>query len=124
VRSLGYSFRGLGAGRQEHAVIATIVKFELKDEAKKQLADVEVARKHIASVVEGCRGIAGLKEKLFIMDPKTLAQGAMLIWETQEHFDAYLKSDEYKATVLDICEGEPRIEVYVHTANLTDGVLL
>jgi len=25
---------------------------------------------------------------------------------------------------LDICEGEPSIEVYVHTANLTDGVLL
>jgi hypothetical protein len=31
---------------------------------------------------------------------------------------------EYKTTVLDICEGEPSIEVYVHNANLTDGVLL
>jgi hypothetical protein len=105
-------------------MIATLVKFELKDEVKKQLADSEVAKKHIADVVEGCRRIPGLKEKLFIMDPKTLAQGAMLIWETQEQFDAYLKSDEYKTTVLDICEGEPRIEIYVHTANLTDGVLL
>ena len=105
-------------------MIAAIVKFELKDEVKEQLADIEVAKKHIGNVVEGCRKIPGLEEKFFIMDPKTLAQGAMLIWETQEHFDAYLKSDEYKTTVLDICEGEPRIEVYIHTANLTDGVLL
>ena len=105
-------------------MIAAIVKFEVKDEVKKQLADIKVAKEHIGNVVEGCRKIPGLREKLFIMDPKTYAQGAMLIWETQEHFDAYLKSEEYRTTVLDICEGEPRIEVYVHTANLTDGVLL
>jgi heme-degrading monooxygenase HmoA len=105
-------------------MIAAIVKFDVKDEVKEQLADIEVAKKHIGDIVEGCRKIPGLKEKLFIMEPKTLAQGAMLIWETREHFDAYLKSDEYRATVLDICEGEPRIEVYVHTANLRDGVLL
>ena len=105
-------------------MIAALVKFELRDEVQKQLADVEVAKKHIGNVVEGCRKIPGLREKLFIMDPKTLAQGAVLIWETQEHFDAYLKSDEFKTTVLDICKGEPRIEVYVHTANLRGGVLL
>jgi heme-degrading monooxygenase HmoA len=104
-------------------MIAAIVKFELKDEVQKQLADMEVAKKHINNVVEGCRKIPGLKEKFFIMDPKTLAQGAMLIWETEEHFDAYLKSDAFKATVLDICKGEPQIETYINTANLTDGVL-
>jgi len=105
-------------------MIAAIVRFEIRDEVKKMLADTEVARKHIQQVVEGCRKIPGLKEKYFIMDPKTAAQGAMLLWEKQEDFDAYLKSKEYKETVLDICEGEPRIEVYVHTANLTDGVLI
>ena len=105
-------------------MLAAIVKFDVKDDVKKDLADIEVAKKHINSVVEGCRKIPGLKEKYFIMDPKTFAQGAMLIWDTQEHFDDYLKSKEYKATVLDICKGEPRIEVYVHTANLTDGVLI
>jgi len=105
-------------------MIAAIVKFELKDEVKKQLADIEVARKHIAQVVEGCRKIPGLKEKYFLMEPNTYAQGAVLIWEKQEDFDAYLKSEEFKTTVLDICRGEPRIEVYIHTANLTDGVLL
>ena len=105
-------------------MIAAIVKFEVKDEVKKQLADIEVARKHIAQVVEGCRKIPGLKEKYFLMEPNTYAQGAVLIWEKQEDFDAYLKSEEFKTTVLDICRGEPRIEVYIHTANLTDGVLL
>jgi len=105
-------------------MIATIVKFELRDEVKKQLADIDVARKHIQQVVEGCRKIPGLREKFFIMDPETSAQGAMLIWEKQEDFDTYLKSAAYKTTVLDICEGEPSIETYIHTANLTDGVLI
>jgi quinol monooxygenase YgiN len=105
-------------------MIAAIVRFELKDEVRKQLADINVARKHIQKVVEACRKIPGLKEKFFIMDPKTYAQGAMLLWEKEADFKAYLKSAEYKTTVLDICQGEPRIEVYVHTANLTDGVLI
>lgn len=105
-------------------MIAAIVRFEVKDEVKKQLADTSIARQHLQKVVAGCRKIPGLKEKYFIMDPKTYAQGAMLLWEKQEDFDKYLKSAEYKTTVLDICKGKPRVEVYVHTANLTDGVLL
>lgn len=105
-------------------MIAVLVKFELRDEVKKQMADKEVARRHLQHVVEGCRKVPGLKEKYFIMDPVTLAQGAMLIWDKKEDFDAYAKSYEFKATVLDICVGKPRIEVYVHTANLTDGVFV
>lgn len=105
-------------------MLAVIVRFEIKDEVRKQLADVNAARKHIQKVVEGCRKIPGLKEKHFIMDPRTSAQGAILIWEKQENFDAYLKSPEYKTTVLDICKGKPKIEIYLYTANLTDGVLM
>ncbi len=105
-------------------MIAVFVKFDVKDDVKKQLADVAVARAHIQKVVEGCRKIPGLKEKFFVMDPETFAQGALLLWERQEDFNAYLKSMEYKVTVLDICRGKPRIEVFLHTANLTDGVLI
>lgn len=105
-------------------MIAVIVKFEVKEEIKKQLADINIAKKHLSDVVDDCRKISGLREKFFIMDPKTYAQGAMLIWEKQEDFETYQKSDEYKATVLDICEGEPVVEVYEYTANLTDGVLI
>jgi len=105
-------------------MIAVIVKFEVKDEIARELADLDIARKHLQQVVDGCRKITGLKEKFFIMNPDTAAQGAMLLWEKQADFDAYLKSPEYKATVLDICKGQPQIETYVHTANLTEGVLI
>jgi len=105
-------------------MIATIVRFEVKDEVKKLLADTEAVRKHLAQVIEGCKKVPGMKEKLFIMNPKTYGQGATLIFDTQENWEAYLKSDLYKTTVLDICEGEPIIEVYVHTASLTKGVLI
>jgi heme-degrading monooxygenase HmoA len=105
-------------------MIAAIVRFDVKDEVKKLLADTKAARRHLQKVVEGCRKIPGLKEKFFIMDPATYAQGAMLLWEKREDFDGYLKSAEYKATVLDICKGKPRVEVYTYTANLTDGVLI
>jgi heme-degrading monooxygenase HmoA len=105
-------------------MIAVIVRFEVRDEVKKQLADVNVARQHLQKVVEGCRKIPGLKEKYFIMDPRTYAQGAMLLWKKESDFEAYQKTPLYKATVLDICQGQPRIEVYTHTANLSDGVLI
>jgi heme-degrading monooxygenase HmoA len=105
-------------------MIAAIVKFDIRDEVKKLLADSHVARKHLQKVVEGCRKIPGLKEKHFIMDPETYVQGAVLLWEKREDFNKYLKSSEYKATVLDICKGKPRVEVYEYTANLTDGVLI
>jgi hypothetical protein len=58
------------------------------------------------------------------MDPQTYVQDAMLIWETREDFDAYVQADQLRTSVLDICEGEPSIEVSVHTAQLTGGVLL
>lgn len=104
-------------------MLAIICTFEVKDEVKKQLADMEAARKHIAKVIEGCKKMPGMKEKLFLMNPKTYAQGATLIFDTQEHWEAYRKSDLFKTTVLDICEGKPIIEVYVHTASLSKGVL-
>ena len=105
-------------------MIAAIVKFQIRDEVREQLADMDVARDHIQKVVEGCRKTPGLKEKYFFMDPVTYAQGAMLIWESREYFEAYLKSNEWQETVLDICEGEPSVEVFIHTANLTEGVLI
>ncbi len=105
-------------------MLAVICTFEVKDEVKKQLADVEVTRGHIGKIIEGCKKVPGMKEKYFVMNPKTYGQGAMLIFDTQEHWEAYKKSELFKTTVLDICEREPRIEIYVHTANLTDGVLI
>jgi heme-degrading monooxygenase HmoA len=104
-------------------MLAIICTFEVKDEVKKQLADTEAARKHIAMVIEGCKKVPGMKEKLFLMNPKTYGQGAVVVFDTQEQWEAYRKSELFKTTVLDICEGEPRIEIYAHTASLTKGVL-
>ena len=105
-------------------MLAVICVFEVKDEVKKQLADKDIARKHLAQIIEGCKKIPGMKEKLFIMNPKTYGQGATLLFDTMEHWEDYRKSDLFKTTVLDICEGEPRIEIYLHTASLTKGVLI
>ena len=104
-------------------MLAIICTFEVKDEVKKQLADVEGARKHLAQVIEGCRKVPGLKQKHFIMNPKTYGQGALLIVDTMENWEAYRKSELFKTTVYDICQGEPRIEIYAYSANLKDGVL-
>ena len=105
-------------------MLAVICIFEVKDEVKKQLADMDVARKHLAEIIEGCKKVPGMKEKLFVMNPKTYGQGATLIFDTLENWEAYRKSDLFKTTVLDICEGEPQIDIYVHTASLSGGVLL
>ena len=105
-------------------MIGARLVFSLRDEVKEQLVDIENAKRHLGDLVKQYKKVPGLKEKFFIMDPKTLAQGAFLVWETQEHFDEYLKSDLYKTAVLDICKGEPDIETYVLSASLKDGVLL
>jgi hypothetical protein len=105
-------------------MIAAIVKFEIRDEVKKAFANTEVAKKQLCSVIEAYKNVPGLKAKHFIMDPKTYAQGAFLVWETEKQFENYLKSDLYKAQVLSIIEGAPRIETFIYTGNLVDGVVL
>ncbi len=104
-------------------MLAIFVYFEIKNEVKQQLADAAVARAHLAQLVEDGRKVPGMRQKLFLMNPETSGQGAALIFDTQEDWEAYRESALFKTTVLDICEGEPRIEIYLHTANLTDGVV-
>jgi hypothetical protein len=105
-------------------MLLVFVYFEVKDEIRSQLEDVEVARQHLAEVVEECRKVTGLKQKLFLMNPETAGQGAALIFDTRENWEAYRASALFRTTVLDICTGEPRIETYLHTASLNEGVLL
>ncbi len=110
--------------REGADMIGAIVLFELKDEVKKDMANIENVRKHLSNVVQAYRSVPGLKQKYFIMNKDTLGQGAFLIWDTQEHFDRYLASDLWKTAVLDIAEGTPQIQTYVLSASLSDGVLL
>lgn len=105
-------------------MIAVLVRFDVKDEVKKELANKEAARQHLQEVIKGCRQVPGMIQKYFIMDPDTYAQGAMLLFDTRENFEKYSKTELFKQTVYDICEGTPRIEFYQHTANLKDGVFI
>lgn len=109
-------------GRGKIMLVAVIL-FSLKDEVKATM-DQEAVKAHLAHLVEEYKKVPGLKEKTFFMNPENIDQGAVLIWESREHLAEYLKSDLYKAAVTDICEGEPRLETYLVTATLEDGVLL
>jgi hypothetical protein len=109
--------------REDRDMLAVVVYFEVKDEVKRHLSDPMVAREHVSKIVEDCREVPGMKQKLFFMNPETSGQGATLIFDTKENWEAYRDSALFAATVLDICEGEPRIETYLHTASLTDGVI-
>jgi quinol monooxygenase YgiN len=103
-------------------MIGVTILFALKDEIKSQM-DENAVRKHLANMVEAYRKVPGLKEKTFFMNPDNYDQGAFLVWESRELLDQYLKSDLYKTGVTDICQGKPRLESYVITATLKDGVV-
>ena len=103
-------------------MIGLNIVFKLKDDVKSQM-DENAVKMHLSNLVEEYKKVPGLKEKTFFMNPENLDQGALLIWESQEHLDAYLKTDLYKTAVLDICDGEPRCETYLITATLKEGVV-
>ena len=103
-------------------MIGLSILFKLKDEVKSQM-DENAVKNHLSTLVEEYKKVPGLKEKTFFMNPDNVDQGALLVWETQEHLDAYLKTELYKTAVLDICDGEPRCETYLITATLKDGVV-
>jgi len=104
-------------------MIGFMILFSLRDEVKNEM-DEDAVRKHLGNMVEQYKKVPGLKEKTFFMNPENMDQGALLVWESQEHLDQYLKTDLYKTGVLDICKGQPTTETYVITASLKDGVLL
>ncbi len=104
-------------------MIVTMILFSLKDEVKSSM-DQEAVKAHLGHLVKEYAKVPGLKEKTFFMNPENLDQGAVLIWETQEAIDNYLKSELYKTAVADICKGVPRWETYPVTATIKDGVLI
>lgn len=103
-------------------MIGFTILFKLKEEVKSQM-DENAVKQHLSALVEEYKKVPGLIEKTFIMNPENLDQGAFLVWEAQDHLEAYLKTELYKTAVLDICEGEPRCETYLITATLKDGVV-
>jgi len=106
----------------EKKMIGLMILFSLRDEVKNEM-DEDAVKKHLGNMVEQYKKVPGLKEKTFFMNPENMDQGALLVWESQEHLDQYLKTDLYKTAVLDICKGQPTTATYVITASLKDGIL-
>lgn len=105
-------------------MIAVKCLFAIRDELKGEFSKIENVKKSMVDLVKLYKTVPGLKQKYFMMDPKTGAQGSFSIWESQEAYDKFLKSEVWKNTVLDICKGEPSREIYVVSASLTDGVVI
>jgi len=103
--------------------VGVVIVFALKDEVKASM-DEEALKNHLAQLIVEYKKVPGLVEKTFFTNPENLDQGAFLVFKSLEDWEAYLKTDLYKTAVLDICKGEPDIEVYTITASLKDGVIL
>lgn len=110
-------------GEATTGAVVVSVLFSLKDEVKSSM-DEEALRKHLNHLVDEYRKVPGLLEKTFFTNPENLDQGAFLVFSSRADWDKYLTTPLYKEAVLDVCKGEPRIEVYAVTASLKDGVLV
>ena len=99
-----------------------IIRFVLKDEITASMNE-QALQDHLGHLVEKYKKVPGLLEKTFFVDADNLDQGAFLIFESKADWDTYTPTALYKNAVLDICEGEPSIEIYSLTASLKDGVI-
>jgi hypothetical protein len=90
---------------------------------KEQMPEQEL-KKLLAQLVEVYKKVPGLKQKYFLLDPKTGEAGGIYAFESQKALDEYLKSDVWQNVVLANSKGKPKIETFVITAALDAGVLL
>lgn len=90
---------------------------------KQQLPEQEL-RNLLAQLVEIYKKVPGLKQKNFIVDPKTGEVGGIYTFEDQDALDTYLKSDVYKDVVLSNSQEEPKVEIFNIIAATDAGVLL
>jgi hypothetical protein len=97
-------------------MFATTVRFTMPDdtdwEALRQLA--------VRRAFEDYRDTPGLRAVAFIFSPERSEFGGNYVWETQDHAEAFLRSDPWRAAPY----GEPRIERAEVCAYVEDGDLL
>ena len=86
-------------------MIATIVRFDVKDEVRKALADIKGAREHISKVVEGCRKIPGLKEKLVTLpDPEPQVTDFFEAVRTRKKFALNEENGHRSCTIVNLAK--------------------
>lgn len=65
------------------------------------------------------RGLPGLRSKAFIVDPERGLYGANYVWESREHMEAFLSSEEFRGIKEKL--GDPDLRVYEVPAYLELG---
>ena len=99
-------------------MFATTVRFSVPaDTDWERLRQLAVRR-----AFEVFRAIPGLRSHAFVFSPERSEFGGDSVWETQDHAEAFLRSDAWRA-VLSLY-GEPRIERAEVCAYVEDGDLL
>jgi heme-degrading monooxygenase HmoA len=87
-------------------MIVQVVKY------KTGLSDAEAA-KTIAQRAPQYEELSGLRQKLYIREPKTGEYGGIYVWEDEDSMREFRESD-LAATIPDAyrVEGDPRVEVF------------
>lgn len=99
-------------------MFATTIRFTMPADA-----DWEQLRRHaVAAAFDVYRDIPGLHSKAFVFSPERGELGGNYVWETQDHAEAYLRSERWRELVSRY--GEPRIERAEVCAYVEDGDLV
>jgi hypothetical protein len=100
------------------AMYATTIRFTLPEDT-----DWEALRQLLVRrAFEIFRNVPGLRAKAFIFSPERGEMGGNYVWETQDHAEAYLRSDIFRGAVKHF--GEARVERSEVCAYVEDGDLV
>lgn len=99
-------------------MFATTIRFTMAPETDwERLRQLAVRR-----AFEIYRFVPGLRAKAFVFSPERSEFGGNYVWETQDHAEAFLRSEAWRTAVSYF--GEPRIERAEICAYVEDGDLL
>lgn len=105
-------------GMGDSAMFATTIRYAVPDDT-----DWEALRQLLVRrAFEAFRDMPGLRSKAVIFAPERSEMGGNYVWDTQDHAEAYLRSDAFRAMVARF--GEPRVERAEICAYVEDGDLV
>jgi hypothetical protein len=99
-------------------MFATTIRFKMPEDTDwERLRQLAIRR-----AFEVYRSVPGLRALAFIFSPERCEYGGNFAWETQDHAEAFLRSDAWKQALS--LFGEPEIERAEICAYVEDGDLL
>lgn len=85
-------------------MFATTIRFTVREDTDWERLRAQAVR----GAFELYRLVPGLRSKAFVFAPERCEFGGNYVWETQDHAEAYLRSDTWRRIVS--LFGEPRVE--------------